>query len=189
MIALVLVVAACTGSAGPKPDATVDSAVDTSGETDSAVAFELPTCGWTGAGPYRVPDPGRVGDGYCNDTEPNDGPDAAVPCGVVDSPFSAQIYVRGRLSDTDTADWFVFVAGEKSDFNGQYSWWETGTDLLDQVLYEVTDDCTDLVEIKRWTSTSREGENLSHTDGVTIVPARIYAVSFEHVEGAGTWFT
>ena len=160
-----------------------------SGDTGSP---PLPSCGWTGGGPYTIPFPGTEPHEDCADEEPNSTPDEAVPCGLIDSPFGAAIYVLARpgsLGEGDEADWFVFMAGPNTDTIGQYSWWAEDVDLLDQVLYEVTEDCTDLVEVKRWATTSTEGEHSSHSDPATVTPNRIYALEMVRVEGEGEWFT
>ena len=164
---------------------TADSGADTA---DSVDPGPLPSCGWTGSGPYHIPDPGP-GDGYCVDHETNDTPDQANPCGVADSEIAAQLYIHGSTGPDDPADWFVFVAGWSSTYDGQYSWWETDTDLLDQRMYEVTDDCTDLVLVAEWATKSTFGENTNHKAGIDIVPGTIYALEFAHGEGEGDWFT
>lgn len=186
---------ACTGAGDKADDARIDadSAAADVGDSDPGDSqAPLPTCGWTGDGPYTVPFPGTEPHENCADAEPNDSPDQAVACGLIDAPFGAALYVLGppgSLSEEDASDWFVFMTGPDTDLIGQYSWWESGTNLLDQVLYEVTEDCTELVEVKRWDSTSTTGEHQDHTDPVEVRPNAIYALEMRRIDGEGEWFT
>lgn len=184
-----------TLSACPPPQGATEEPVGTqdSAETvDTGPPVEPVRCGsYLGAGPYRIPDPGD-GDGYCRESEPNDDPDNAVPCGTLNSPFGDAIYFTnvGRIGgEGDETDTFVVRMGPQAKSFTQYSWWDSGTNLVDQVLYEVIDDCTDLVEVHRWDSTDVRGEHLSHSQSFRVESNTIYLLEFQNVNGEGEYHT
>jgi len=168
-------------------DPDTDSETDTETDTDTDYPPAV-TCGWTGDGPYTIPDPGESdGSGNCSDNEPNDTPDQAVTCGTSGTAFSAAIYCAGSLGGADAADHFVFRTHFISDLVSQYSYWNSGGNLLDQVLFEVTDDCTDLVEVYRWDDTDSGWENGDHGENAPVKPNTIYVMQFLNIEGVGDY--
>ena len=170
-------------------DTDTDTDSDTSGITDTETTPPEPIeCTWTGAGPLHIPDPG-MGDGIgnCTDAEPNNSPEDATPCGTTGNAFGAAIYCGSSLGGADSADNFVLRTSVISDTFSQYSYWNTGGNLLDQVLYEVTEDCTNLVEVYRWDSTNAGWENGDHDQNAMVKPNTVYMLQFLNIEGIGDY--
>lgn len=159
------------------------AAPDTGASTTPTTGTEPTTSTWS------VPDPGTTS-GACFDTEPNDTPDQAVPCGLVhEDPGlgTGAVYPLdfGKVGPNDPVDWYAFRTGPDTDTLHQFAWWEGVTaNLVDLVMYEVEDGV--LTEIWVGDETATDGENLDFLE-IAVRPDTTHLLEVRRVEGVGDY--
>ena len=182
---------------GPDADASDSDDSDSEPESDSGSTGPADTGDSEGSDdtgePVDVPDPGDEVDIICLDTEPNDSPNTAMPCGVVTDLFgsgSAAVYVAGNatIGGGDMLDYFVFQTGPGVTELGQFAeWFGNPVNLLDFTIFEVSGDGTALTEHFVSEDTSTVSEQTFGGPTQTVQPDTTYLIEIRSVEGAGEY--
>ncbi len=137
---------------------------------------------------YDIPKPGND-DSRCLDTEPNDTPEQAVPCGLVHEDPGAgtgAVYPLewGSLSEDDPVDWYVFKTAQDTDALHQFAWWNDDVNLADLAIYKV--DEGELTEIWRSEESATDGENMAFLD-FEVEGRTTYLLEVYRAEGVGDY--
>jgi len=186
-IILMILLTACTQSPDGHRPKLKDSAVDSHQVEDTAVD--------SGHLDPVVADPGTWDNhngNYCSESEPNDTPMEATPCGLLRNPSSGSTGMYAGVASIggdDPIDWWVFQTGDQTERLHQLAWWSDWTapvDLLDMVIYEVASDRTDYWEVKRFDTADLSGENLSYST-FEVAPSTLYLIEVISIEGVGDY--
>lgn len=148
--------------------------------------------GGTGGSMLDVPDPGNVS-GFCHDDEPNDTPNQASPCGVADlDGASVGVYFEdpfenpATIGGADAFDYFVFRTGPEAQTSHVFLEWQTDTNLVDLVMYEVQDGGASIVEIVRYDGEGGFYEGPTGTQPA-VKPDTVYLVEVIARDGQGEY--
>jgi len=190
MLTLAILTAGCVPSnskdavdADADTDADADADADSDADSDADADADSDSDADTDAD-YDIPDPGN-GNGNCQDDEPNDTPNEAVPCGTVGVDFgtSGSPYINGaRIGDADVADYYVFVTDSRVETLHTFGYWRADSDVMDFVLYHVIDDGTAIEEVARYETDNTGGEN-ENFDEIPVEGGEVYLLEILPVEG------
>jgi hypothetical protein len=139
---------------------------------------------------YHIPKPGNFPHNSCSDTEPNDHPNDAVKCGILNENFDglSGVYLwDGHIGGNDTDDWYVFETGPT--VTGLYQlaeWFAMEENLLDFAIYQVKGDGAELVEVMVAESDDPWGEHPLWED-MLVKPGKVYALHVYSVSGIGDY--
>lgn len=182
------------GSSGGGGDADVDVDVDADADTDADTDTDTDADTDTDTDAdtdLDIPDPG-VGAG-CPDTEPNDGPNDAVPCGIVNVDFAgsgaAYPIPPTTIGGDDPEDWYVFHTAADVTSLHEFVYWNYGgpvANLLDFVFYEVGGGGTTMTEIARYDTTDTGCENPTQEE-IPVSGDRTYLFAVLSVESEGEY--